>query len=145
MHVSLENQVRITESMMRRIIREEADRILREGDEGGTLELRFGQPELNAYEESLEITFPYTLDGEEGEEKLDYSDLEVAKGDPEAVLDRFAEENTHLGYRADEELADDDAAIALVRDAFSSSPDFDMDTFRSDLEAIEANRFDAEF
>lgn len=135
--------MRITESRIRQIIREEARRVLREGEDAGSL--RFGQPELNVYEESLEITFPYTLDGKEGTETLGYSNLEDAKRAPAAVLDRFAEENMHLGHRADEELADDDAAIAFVRDAFSSSPDFDMDTFRSDLEAIEANRFDAEF
>lgn len=135
--------MRINENRLRRIIREEARRVLREGE--GDESLSFGQPELNVYEESLEITFPYTLGREKGEEKLEYSDLEEAKADPEAVLDRFAEECMHLGYRADEELADDAAAIALVRAAFSSSPDFNMDTFTSELEAIEANRFDAGF
>ncbi len=137
--------MRINESMMRRIIREEARRILSEGDEGGTLELRFGQPELNAYEESLEITFPYTLGGESDEEKLEYGSLEDAKGDPEAVLDRFAEECRHLAFRADESIEDESDAERFVKDALLDSPDFDMEQFRSELEELEVNRFDAEF
>jgi hypothetical protein len=72
--------IRLTESRLRQIIREETRRlirrrIIREGEEGGTLELRFGQPELDVYEESLEITFPYTLGDESDEEKVTYGDL----------------------------------------------------------------------
>lgn len=134
----------LSESRLRRIIREEARRVLREGEGGGS-PLRFGQPELNVYEESLEITFPYTLGGESDEEKLEYGSLEDAKGDPEAVLDRFAEECRHLAFRADESIEDESDAERFVKDALLDSPDFDMEQFRSELEELETNRFDAEF
>ena len=133
----------ISESRIRRIIREEARRVLREGE--GDESLSFGQPELKVYEESLEITFPYTLGGESGEEKLDYSNLEDAKADPEAVLDRFAEECRHLAFRADESIEDEARAEQFVKDVLLGSSDFDMEKFRSELEGLEVNRFDAEF
>ena len=96
--------MRITESQLRKIIREEARRTLRESAEGGGLS--FGQPEMDTYEESLKITFPYTLGGEAGEETLDYSNLEDAVDDPGAVIIRFAEECRHLAFQADDRLDD---------------------------------------
>ena len=142
--------IRLTESRLRQIIREETRRlirrrIIREGEEGGTLELRFGQPELDVYEESLEITFPYTLGDESDEEKVTYGDLEDAKADPAGVLARFAEECRHLGFRADESIESEDEAERFVKDALLGSPDFDMEQFKSDLRDQQANRFDAEF
>ena len=137
---------RISENRMKRIVLEEtrrARRALREGDEGGGLS--FGQPEMETYEESLTITFPYTLRGETGEEKLDYSNLEDAVDDPEAVIERFAEECRHLAFQADESLEDEEAASKFVTDALMDSPDFNMERFRSDLKEVEPNRFDAEF
>jgi hypothetical protein len=135
--------MRISESRIRRIIREEARRVLREGDTGGGLS--FGQPEMETYEESLKITFPYTLGGETGEETLDYSNFEDAADDPEAVIERFAEECRHLVFQADESLEDEDDATRFIRDALTSSPGFNMDRFVSDLKGVSPNRFDAEF
>jgi|688.fasta_scaffold1337650_1 hypothetical protein len=135
--------MRISESRIRRIIREEARRVLRESAAGGGLS--FGQPEMETYEESLKITFPYTLGDETGEETLDYGNFEDAVNDPEAVIERFAEECRHLAFQADENLEDEEEASKFVADALMDSPDFSMDKFRSDLEAVEPNRFDAEF
>ena len=135
--------MRISESRIRRIIREEARRVLCESAAGGGLS--FGQPEMETYEESLKITFPYTLGDETGEETLDYGNFEDAVNDPEAVIERFAEECRHLAFQADENLEDEEEASKFVADALMDSPDFSMDKFRSDLEAVEPNRFDAEF
>lgn len=127
--------------MIRQLIREE---LLREGM-GKHSALQFGQPYLRAFEESLAITFPYTLMGEEGEEILNYGSLDDAKADPMGVLERFAEDNRHLAFRADDDLEDDDEAIRIVKSALMNSPGFDMDQFASDLGEVEPNRFDAEF
>ena len=135
--------MRISESRIRRIIREEARRVLRESAAGGGLS--FGQPEMETYEESLKITFPYTLGDETGEETLDYGNFEDAANDPEAVIERFAEECRHLAFRADESLEDEEEASKFVADALMGSPDFSMDKFRSDLKEVEPNRYDDEF
>jgi hypothetical protein len=133
--------MKITSRQLRQIIREE---LLREGT-GKHTALQFGQPDLRTFEESLEITFPYTLLGEDGDETLNYGSLEDAKADPMAVLEHFAENNLHLAYRIDNDLEDDDEAIRIVKSALMNSPGFDMDQFASDLAAAEPNRFDAEF
>ena len=133
--------MRITSRQLRQIIREE---LLREGM-GKHAALQFGQPYLQAFEESLAITFPYTLMGEEGEEILNYGSLDDAKADPMGVLERFAEDNRHLAFRADDDLEDDDEAIRIVKSALMNSPGFDMDQFVADLDEVEPNRFDAEF
>jgi hypothetical protein len=135
--------MRITESQLRKIIREEARRTLREIAEG--VGLSFGQPEMDTYEESLKITFPYTLGDEAGEETLDYGNLEDAVDDPGAVIIRFAEECRHLAFRADDRLEDEEEASKFVADALMGSPDFSMKRFRSDLKEVEPNRYDDEF
>jgi len=133
----------ITESRIRRIIREEARRALREGSDsernGG---LSFGQPEIETYQESLEITFPYTLGGETGSAELSYGNLEDALGGgAEAVIERFAEDNRHLAFQADDDFEDEEAAPKFVADALMGSPDFNMERFRSDLKEVKPNRF----
>jgi len=135
--------MRINESTIRRIIREEARRTLRESAEGGGLS--FGQPEMDTYEESLKITFPYTLGGEAGSAELSYGNLEDAVDDPGAVIIRFAEDNRHLAFQADDRLEDEEEASKFVADALLGSPDFSMERFRSDLEEVEPNRWDDEF
>jgi hypothetical protein len=135
--------MRITESRIRQIIREEARRALREG--ASSSGLSFGQPEMDTYEESLTVTFPYTLKGKRGKESVDYSNLEDAVGNPEAVIERFAEECRHLAFQADDNLEDDEEASKVVMDALMDSPGFSMDSFKSDLRAVAPSRFDADF
>ena len=129
--------MRITSKQLRRIIREE---LLREGV-GKHSALQFGQPDMRTFEESLEITFPYTIMGEREEAKLDYGHLDDAKADPSEVINLFAENHRNLAFRVDDDLEDDEEAIQIVKHALLSSPGFDMNQFVSDLMEIEPSHF----
>ena len=129
--------MRITSTQLRQIIREE---LLREGM-GKHSALQFGQPDMRTFEESLEITFPYTIMGEREETTLDYGHLDDAKADPAEVINLFAENNRNLAFRVDDDLEDDEEAIQIVKHALLSSPGFDMNQFVSDLMEIEPSHF----
>jgi len=136
--------IRLTESRLRQIIREEmrslsGRRILREG-EGAPKELKFGQPELETYEDSLEIKFPYTLGGDEDSVEMSVMLDNAKKMSVDTLVNRFIEENLHLAYQADDDLepGDDAGAKAFILAAWSAS-EIDMEEFKNDLRDAKEN------
>lgn len=132
--------MRITESRLRRIIREE---LLREAAGGGALTFR--QPTMDVYEETLSIKFPYTLKGEAGEAEYDITLSDGPLPSIDEVIDGFAMEHQYLAFQADESIADiedeaelEQAAQAFIKSALQGS--IDMEEFESEMKSMRPNR-----
>ena len=132
--------MRLTESRLRRIIREE---LLREGAGGGAL--TFGQPTMDVYEETLSIKFPYTLKGEAGEAEYDITLSDGPLPLIDEVIDGFAMDHQYLAFQADESIADiedeaelEQAAQAFIKSALQGS--IDMKKFESEMKSMRPNR-----
>lgn len=132
--------MRLTESRLRRIIREE---LLREAAGGGALTFR--QPTMDVYEETLSIKFPYTLKGEAGEAEYDITLSDGPLPLIDEVIDGFAMDHQYLAFQADESIADiedevelEQAAQAFIKSALQGS--IDMEEFESEMKSMRPSR-----